>query len=88
MGFVDSFIAWLVLILIVAFILFTVLAYILGWFYPREQVIVEEEPVQESDNEDERRVRSRKRLIWIFAIAAILAIMATTGYNVYSNTQS
>lgn len=90
MGFVDSFVAWLIVVLIIAFLLFAAFSYILGWFYPREEQIVVEETHEESEelDENQRQAQSRRRLIWVFAITAIIAIMATSGYNAFANTKS
>ena len=56
MGFIESFIAWLVVTFIIAIILYVVFVYILGWLYPQvednilqpqtqnnEEIVVEEE---------------------------------------------
>lgn len=76
MVFLDSLVTWLVLIVVVTFILFSTFSYILGWLYPREEIIIE----IPDDNNHQRKIIT-KRLIWLFAMVAVVTIMAVTGYN-------
>lgn len=80
MGFVDSFIAWLVLIFIAAIVLYLVFSYILGWIYPQKEEVelptsyIEYEVEQEQEQNSEQK--KRRRLIAIFIIVIMVILMA------------
>ena len=88
MGFIDSLLTWLLLILVIAFILFTVFSYILGWFYPTPEEVKEEilEPVEETDYQEQ--AKRRRKIIGIIFVVTVSIIMATTGVNAFLNTKS
>lgn len=91
MGFATSMMMWLVMILIIACILFAVFSYILGYFYPVEEDLEEDRKTSETQDKEEvsdRQYESRRRWIGLFAIAAVIVIAATSGYNALMSTKS
>ena len=85
MGFADSFVTWMILTIVIAFLIFAVFSFILGWFYHKEEEI---EITQEELDEYQKKSKSKSRLIGLFIISAIIAIMGTTGITAYMNTKS
>ena len=86
MGFFDSFLAWLVLIIIIAFLLFAIFSYFLGWFYPTEEKQVKRNP-EEEQQQIEKQQRQRK-WVGIFILVAMIIIMGTTGANAFINQKA
>lgn len=80
MGFIESCVAWLVIILFIALIVIGVLTFILNWFFPPPIGEATEAEMKLSEEEIERRQREAriKRNIFI-VIVAILAVLAATG---------
>lgn len=76
MGFVSSFAIWLILSMIIAFLLFTVFFFILGWVYPLNRMTV-----QEGEINDDEQIHQSRRLVGIFILVAILIIMTISGIN-------
>lgn len=90
MGFLDSFLAWIIMIFIVALILFGVFAYMLGWFYPSTQSERRELELEQEDEtsieERKRQSALRRRVIYIFAFVMIIIIAASGGINAMTTT--
>lgn len=80
MGFIGSFISWLMLIFVVVVILYVVFSYFLGWIYNNQS---ENLGIQEENNS----TKKHKRLVAIFIIAIILILMISTGFSVFTNTE-
>ena len=94
MGFVESFVAWLILTLVVAIIVYATFGYILGWFYPQEEedairqrkVEGEEDDVSlETETRDNEKIK-RQKLIAIFIFAVMAILMASSGVSSYMGT--
>lgn len=81
MGFIESCVAWLVVILFIALIVIGILTFILNWVRPPP---VQEETTEEGHKLSIEEVEQRdkearlKRNIFI-VIIAILAVLAATG---------
>lgn len=91
MGFIDSLLAWLVLLLIIAFIFFAVFAYFLGWFYPTEDTnkgISTSDEADLTNSLEEETTYRRRRWIGFFVLFALIIIMGSTGLNAFLNTKS
>ena len=95
MGFIESFIAWLVVIFIVAIILYIVFTYILGWFYPRveEEENIGERQIQtdgEVEIEEQQNVekKKRQRLIAVFIFVIMAILIGSGGVSAYMDTRN
>lgn len=92
MGFIESFIAWLVVTFIIAIILYVVFVYILGWLYPQvednilqpqtqnnEEIVVEEEPDLK---------KKQQHIIAIFIFVVMMILIAGSGISAYMDTRT
>lgn len=80
MGFVESFVMWLVFAILIAAIVFATVSWFLGWWYPEEKLEVK--AATEDDEAAEEWIKQendkRRKLVYIF-IAIFTAIMMISG---------
>ena len=80
MGFAQSVVAWMVVILFIALIVIGVLTFILNWVYPQIQEEVHEDGTTLSSEELAHQSRETilKRNLFL-VVVAVLAVLAVTG---------
>lgn len=95
MSIAYAMMAWMLLILLLASVIFISFSFLLGLLYPQEEYVVELESVQTTnreiileseDDSYQNRVQKTRRMIGIFALVAIVVIMIITGVNALTNT--
>lgn len=75
---IYTFTAWLIIVFIVSFIILTAFSYILGWWYPEPQIIVELPEEYEANLS-----RSRRQLAGISILVIIIIIIISTAFQTY-----
>lgn len=86
MAFAESAIAWLVLILIIAAVVYVLLQWLLSILSPQKIKRIVESDELESDEEFAQR-RRRSIVIFIVTIVTLGIIMASGGVSALLNTQ-
>lgn len=86
MAFADSAIAWLVLILIVAAVVYVLLQWLLSILSPQKIKRIVETEELESDEEFSQR-RRRNIVIFVVTLVTLGIIMAGGGVSALLNTQ-
>jgi Na+/H+ antiporter NhaD/arsenite permease-like protein len=80
MGFIESFVAWMVIILFIALIVMGIMTFILNWFVPQKQEETDENGQALSAEEIDRRDKeARLKRNMFLVIVAILGVLAVTG---------
>jgi len=70
MGFIESFIKWLILVFITALILYCVFYYMFGWF----------------NNEEIKEQKSHRKIAMVFIISIMIILIANEGISTFMNT--
>jgi hypothetical protein len=85
MLFVDYLVALLIISLIAAAFLFMIFPYCINRMINRIEDIASVNISDEYDDH-QRRLKLQGRLIWTFAITAVVTLIATSGYNAFLHT--
>lgn len=91
MGFVESFILWLVFAILVAGTVFATVSWFLGWWYPEEESEIKTAATEDDAAAEEwikQENDKRRKILYIFIAVFTAIMMISGGATAYMSSQA